>query len=49
MKNLLTVAEILFENREELQNRVEAEQQNAEDYKREIYALKQRNEAILVK
>lgn len=37
LKNLLTVSEFLFENSQDLQMRIESEQQNVEDMKREIF------------
>lgn len=49
MKNLLQVADFLFDNTQDQQARLESEQQTIEDMKREIFAYKHKNEAIMVK
>ena len=49
LKSLSQVSEFLFETIQDLNVKVESEQQTIEDYKREIYGFKQKHEAIMVR
>eukprot|EP00347_Sterkiella_histriomuscorum_P022697 403337496 len=47
LKQLLSVAEFLFENREDLNTRLDFELQTVDDLERQIFGYKQRSDAIL--